>query len=127
VTVYGTTFGVHVDHDHCRIVVRFDKERGSLDRFAVQLQAQATPAWKTIAQIDHAPRDANGHDLYVEGLHVDIYRRNGEELKLYPAHTSLPSDPGKLLRVCTDYLKGNVGWFWKVHRGHIEPGGPPGM
>lgn len=124
-TEYGTTYGVQAD-DNCRIVVRFDKVRGALDRFVVQLQLQKAPeTWTTIAQIDHAPRDNNGHDLFVEGVHVDIYRQNGRQLKLHPDHAGLPRKPGEVLRVCTDYLKNHVGWYRKVHEGTIEPKGPP--
>lgn len=124
---YDTNFGVRTDHPVCRIVVRFDKRNGVLERFAVQLQESdlAGDNWGTIAQIDHAPNDAGGHDLYAEGLHVDVYQEDGSTLKVYPRHGTLPQSSGALLRICSDYLEDHISWFRAVCAGNRDPDDPP--
>ena len=128
-TNYDTTYGVHTSHPGCRIVVRFDTTGGRLDRFVVQLQRtdSAATGWETLAQIDHAPEDPNGHDVYSEGIHVDVYLPNGPEITIWPRHGPLPRSSGALLRICADYLETHIDWFRAVAAGDRESDDPPVM
>lgn len=116
--VEGSTF---------RVVSRFDTDRGSVTRFAAQLQrgADTQSGYQTMAQFDHDPAAENGHDIYEEGLHLDIYRRNGDDEKLHPDHPPLPESRGRVLRSCKEYLHDNARWLAQVYLGVREPYDPP--
>lgn len=112
-----------------RGVVRFDKPGKHVTRFAVQLQRQVDPVqntYKTFAQIDHEPRTPQGHDLYQEGVHVDIYHIDGSTSKIHPTTTSsLPGLPIVLMHACKDYLTTHHLYFIQAARNQIQPSSPP--
>lgn len=117
-----------------RIVVRFDKPRQRVTRFIVQLQRLTNvfeSTWETFAQIDHEPANPQGHDLYREGIHVDVYHHNGQrsKIKSVPTHASLPRPPIVLLHACKDYLIAYVDYWEHVaanpsHLGSSPPFNP---
>jgi len=128
VNEYDEEFPVSVSHSFCRIQVRMALEEGNLEAFVVQLEAIHTSVddWDVIAQIDHEPGAPGGHDLFVEGIHVDVFRFVGEGEKLWPDHPQLfgVSD-GALLRACIDYLGGHADWFFQTATGLADPVDPP--
>lgn len=124
---YEFVYRVHVNNSDDRIVVRFDKERGTIQRFAVQLQSSLSrySTLESIAQFDHDPQSLGGHDIYREGLHIDVYHQDGSVTKLWPNHPPLPASEGAILRRCVDYFKKHVEYFDQVHSGRIDPSDPP--
>lgn len=113
-----------------RCAVRFDKPRKSVTRFIVQLQrliGVAENHWKTFAQIDHEPRNPGGHDLYSEGLHVDIYHTDGtiSTIQSIPTAQSLPRPTIVLLHRCKDYLCDYVDYFRQVAKNQTPLNSPP--
>ena len=59
-----------------RVRVRFgaDIERGSVDRFLIQLEYRMTDGWTPMVRSDHNPTAEYGHDATEEGVHMDLYR-----------------------------------------------------
>ena len=109
-----------------RLVSRFDTDAGEVTRFTAQLQKpREIDTYETIPQLDHDPISPGGHDVYSEGIHIDVYRRNGTDIKLWPSHAGLPDSRGKLLRWCSEYLEENAKWLGSVHLGVKEPTDPP--
>lgn len=105
-----------------------DKRRGSLIRWVVQLQRirEYPDDFPTIAQFDHNPMSEHGHDVFSEGLHIDLYLQDDKDVKIYPSHPPLHHyDTGAVPRRCTDYFKENTEWFLDAHRGAITPNDPP--
>lgn len=121
---YDRNYGIETDRTDSRILVRFDTHRGDLQRFAVQLQHRETyfaDDWVTIAQFDHDPSNPSGHDVYEEGLHIDVVRDDSNTETLRLRHGPLPSSQGAALRICADYLEDHIGYFLKVFHGEISP------
>ncbi len=109
-----------------RRVSRFDTAQGEVTRFVAQLQKpRDDDEYETIAQFDHDPISPGGHDVYSEGVHIDVYRRNEKDIKLWPVHAGLPTSRGRLLRYCSEYLEENAEWLGAVHLGVKEPVDPP--
>lgn len=125
---YARNYGVPIEAG-VRYVVRFDKRRGSITRFVVQLQRQTDAFemdWRTFAQIDHEPNHVQGHDLYREGIHIDIYHEDGTSSKIRPSTGApLPTPGGVLLNMCKDYLVDNAEYFRQAARKQIPLDSPP--
>lgn len=125
---YQRQYPIHVKPG-VQIMERFDKSGGSISRFVVQLQQLADTSrgiWKTFAQIDHDPRSPGGHNLYNEGIHVDIYHHDGTVSTINPPQLSrLPHPPGRLLRGSRRYLIDNVDYFEQAASGRIGLSSPP--
>jgi hypothetical protein len=64
-----------------RVRTRFgaDVDRGSVERFLIQLECRMADGWTQIARSDHNPSAEYGHDATEEGVHVDLYR-DGEKV-----------------------------------------------
>ncbi len=78
---YDVSKRVDAGRSDCHITVGFDRERGYIPRFLVQLpyQVGTDPVrWTEIARMDHNETDPLGHDVYQEGLHVDVARRSAD-------------------------------------------------
>jgi len=115
-----------IDSYHQRIGVGFDRPRDSRGRFLVQLQHGRGRELRTIAQVDHDPESPNGHDVYAEGLHVDVYGQDGQaDTTLYPDHPPLSRNLGRVIRRCVRYLDENNVYLRLVSRGDISPDDPP--
>lgn len=111
-----------------RVAVGPDTTSGSVDRFLVQLRYDTSVLplrTVEIARIDHNPASPLGHDLYAEGLHVDVRRPDGSEAKAWPPHTSLPTGAGALITACIGYYRSNVEYFVGVYEGAREASDPP--
>ena len=54
--------------------VGFDTDRGTVTRFVVQLEYLVGDEWREVVRFDHDPESEHGHDVTVEGGHVDVYR-----------------------------------------------------
>lgn len=78
----------------CVIGVGWDVYRGSIIRFLVDLQyteSLLSPSYTQIARFDHNPTTANGHDIYREGIHIDVAQKDGQDIKFTPPiRTFLP-------------------------------------
>lgn len=112
----------------CALTVGFDRQQGYIPRFLVQLhyQTATTPVeWDVIARMDHNETSATGHDVYREGLHVDINRRSAQEVHLAPRHGPLPANRGAVIRGCVDYLDAGADYFVDVFEERHSPGSPP--
>jgi hypothetical protein len=95
----------------------------------VQLHYQVATGpvqWEEIARIDHNETSTMGHDVYSEGLHVDIARRSKGAVHLKLSHARLPSNRGTVIRGCAEYLRQHADYFINVDRERHHPGGAPG-
>jgi len=126
-TGYDSAKLVDAGRPDCQLTVGFDSHRGHVPRFLVQLhyQAPGTDWWETIARIDHNKTSLLGHDVYQEGLHVDVERRTDEEVHLELLHGSLAPNPGAVMRDCVDYFKREADYFIDVFEERRTPGQPP--
>jgi len=112
----------------CHITVGFDQEQGYIPRFLVQLhyQVDTDPVrWTELARMDHNETDPLGHDIYQEGLHVDVARQDGDTVHLDVRHAPLPPNRGRVIRNCALYFREEADYFVDVYEGRISPGGPP--
>ena len=79
------------------ITIGFDQSQGHIPRFLVLLHYQTSKSpgnWTEIARMDHNETPNQGHDVYQEGLHVDIARRSERAVHLQIRHGPLPSNRG---------------------------------
>lgn len=116
------------DHSHVRdidqhwnIGVGYDVEQGQTTRFLDQLRSGRD----VVAQTDHDPSVPNGHDLYSEGIHVDIYRVDEPAVQLTFDTATLPRPPGRLHAACIEYLVDHRHWFLRVYTCRTTPTDPP--
>lgn len=119
---------VTASKSNCVLTVGFDRQPNHIPRFIVQLHYQINTnpiQWDAIARMEHNETAALGHDIYQEGLHVDVARRSQPPVKLHPSHSPLPTSRGQVIRACTDYLDANAGYFIDVYGGDASPGAPP--
>ena len=110
------------------VTVGFDREGSRIPRFLIQLhyQRRTDPVeWTAIARMDHNDTADEGHDVYEEGLHVDVSRREGETVHLQLRHPPLAPDRGGVIRRSTEYLIREGAYFIDVYEGRIAPGDPP--
>jgi len=97
-----------------RIDVRIGVEDGDdIEWFVVQLLHNLEPyyaddeEWREVARFDHNPDAQDGHDVIKEGLHMDLTFENKEDRTetRFPSHTPPPSDLGRTVRYCVNYLR----------------------
>jgi hypothetical protein len=127
-TGYDVSKRVDAGRSDCHITVGFDRERGYIPRFLVQLhyQVDTDPVqWDSIARMDHNETDPLGHDVYQEGLHVDVVRRSAGTVHLDVRHAPLPANRGRVVRQSALYFRREAAYFVDVYEGRISPGGPP--
>jgi hypothetical protein len=125
---YDVTKHVNPGRSDCHLTVGFDREHGRIPRFLVQLHYQADTApvrWESIARMDHNETAALGHNVYQEGLHVDVSRRDARTVHLDVSHAPLSPNRGAVIRGCVDYFRQYAGYFVDVFEGDRSPGGPP--
>lgn len=119
---------IQLNRADCHITTGFDRQK-DITRFLVQLhyKVESNPVkWKAIAWMDHNEISTLGHDVYREGLHVDIARRSRPTVHLKLRHESLPSSRGRVVRACAGYLSRESDYFIDVFREDLPPGRPPG-
>jgi hypothetical protein len=111
----------------CVLTVGFDRRQYQIRRFLVRLHSFDTDdsEWTTVAQFDHNEVEDSGHDVYVEGLHVDVYRKDDARVKLRPYHGHLDPDRGSVVRSCVAYLDSYAEYFLRIHEGKTEPDSLP--
>ncbi|TSD16183.1 hypothetical protein DP107_03215 [Haloglomus irregulare] len=125
---YDVSKHVSAGRHDCHITVGFDQQGTRIPRFLVQLHYHTTTGadhWAEIARMDHNETAPTGHEIYSEGLHVDIARRSGATVHLQIRHNPLPSNRGKVIRGCVTYLHSNADYFIDVYKGRKSPGGGP--
>jgi len=119
---------VHAARADCHITVGFDTERRYVPRFLVQLHYRTTTDaadWREIARMDHNETSAQGHDVYREGLHVDVHRQTDKTVHLSVPHDPLPGNRGIVIRRCGEYLRNESSYFIAVYEEDQDPGRPP--
>lgn len=127
---YDETRHVQAGRPDCHITIGFDQQRQHIPRFIVQLhyQTATNPVdWTEIARMDHNETSITGHDVYTEGLHVDIARESKATVHLQVPHSPLPRSRGTVIRRCAEYLAGEASYFIGVFEERRPPGSPPGM
>lgn len=127
-TGFDVSKHVRAGRSDCQLTVGFDRRRSHIPRFLVQLHYQAATEpvrWDAIARMDHNETALTGHDVYQEGLHVDVSRRAGSTVHLLLSHGPLPRNRGAVIRGCVDYLADEVDYFIDVYEGRHSPGSPP--
>ncbi|WP_254824903.1 DUF7718 family protein [Haloglomus halophilum] len=125
---YDISKHVTAGRNDCHITVGFDQQQNHIPRFLVQLHFLVTgspPRWSEIARMDHNETSSIGHDVYSEGLHVDVARHSGPTVHLKIRHSPLAPNRGKVIRGCVGYLQGNADYFIAVYEGQKSPGGGP--
>lgn len=127
-TGYDVTKHVRAGRSDRHVTVGFDREGTRIPRFLIQLHYQigADPVrWGEIARMDHNDTASDGHDVYHEGLHVDVSRREGETVHLQLRHAPLSRNRGIVIRRSAEYLIREGGYFVDVYEGRISPDDPP--
>lgn len=125
---YDVSKAVDINYSDCVVTVGFDKADRDIPRFLVRLHylTSVTPvSWDEVARFDHNEGYGYGHDIYDEGLHIDVSIRSDGVEKVYPRHSTLPANRGKVIRRCVEYLEQHAQYFLDVYEGNISPGGPP--
>ncbi len=125
---YDVTKHVDARRSDCHLTVGFDREQKRIPRFLVLLHYQTgmNPVrWDEIARMDHNETAALGHDVYQEGLHVDVSHRNGDTHHIDISHAPLPPSQGVVIRRCVEYFIEHAGYFIDVYEGDLSPGNPP--
>ena len=125
---YDETRHIQAGRADCHITVGFDRRHRHIPRFLVQLhyQAQTDPVqWRWIARMDHNETTATGHDVYQQGLHVDVAQRGNTGVQLTVPHGALPPSRGAGIRACDEYLRREAQYFIDVFEGNSSPGRPP--
>jgi hypothetical protein len=125
---YDVAYRVDAGRPDCHITVGFDQNQQQIPRFLVQLhyQADTDPVdWVELARMDHNETSARGHDVYREGLHVDVARRTDPTVHLKLRHAPLPTNRGIVIRGCDRYFRAELAYFIDVYKGNISSGSPP--
>lgn len=125
---YDTAHLVAAGRSGCFIGFGFDRDRDHIPRFIVQLHYLEDAeglTWDRIARMDHNETAALGHDVYREGLHVDVFTRSGSAVHLALSHPPLPANRGRVIRGCLDYFRREGDFFVDVYEERRHPGDPP--
>lgn len=125
---YDVSKPVQAGRRDCQITVGFDRPGTKIPRFLVQLHyiVSTNPVqWEAIARMDHNETSITGHNVYRQGLHVDVDRRTSPEVKLRLSHGPLPQSCGSVIRGCTDYFRREADYFINVYEERQSPGAPP--
>lgn len=127
---YDVSKGVDAGRTDSLITVGFDQQQNSphIPCFLVRLHystLNSSQKFEPIARFDHNEVSSSGHDVYKEGLHIDVSTPSGTE-KIHPRHSSLPQNRGAVIRACVEYFRKESQYFIDVYHGDIQPGGPAG-
>lgn len=127
-TGYDVANHIAAGRPDCHLTAGFDLERDHVPRFLVQLHYQTSTdpvLWGAIARMDHNEAPGQGHDVYREGLHVDVARRSSRPVHLGVPHPPLPANRGHVIRGCINYLRQDADYFINVYEERRRPGRPP--
>jgi hypothetical protein len=124
---YDVSKHVGTGRSDCHLTVGFDQQRRHIPRFIVILHYRplGQTNWEAIARMDHNETSTLGHDVYREGLHVDIDRQSSPEVHLKLKHGSLPASRGEVIRRCGEYFAREIDYFIDVYEENHSPGSPP--
>lgn len=127
-TGYDVAYHVPRGRSDCHLTIGFDRRQGHVPRFLVTLHYQASTdpvVWGAIARMDHNETSTQGHDVYQEGLHVDVARHASRPVHLQVRHAALPSSRGVVIQSCKEYLRTHADYFIDVYEEQRPPGTPP--
>lgn len=127
-TGYDVSKHVPAGRRDCLLTVGFNQRQQHIPRFLVQLHYRVAIdpiEWTAIARMDHNETSSLGHDVYREGLHVDVARRSQPTVHLQLPHAPLPISRGSVIRGCANYLKREAQYFVDVFEERRSPGRPP--
>lgn len=126
---YDKTWNCGVpDMSDFHITGGINQTKGEVDAFLIRLhyRMSAHPLrWTSIARFDHNEHSTIGHDVYEQGLHIDVSIGGQNEIKLYPSHGSLPSNTGIVIEGCISYFETYAGTFVDIYNGTSAPENPP--
>jgi len=125
---YDVSKRVDACRSDCQITVGFDTQRGYILRFLVQLHynpASDDEPWREIARMDHNEVATTAHNVYQEGLHVDVKRRGGSDEQLQLTHDELPTRRGALIRACIEFFQQESEFFLGVYEQRENTGDFP--
>jgi len=125
---YDERHHIQAGRPDCHITVGFNQQHQHIPQFIVQLHYRvgADPTdWVEIARMDHNETSVTGHDVYQEGLHVDIHRETKSTVHLQVGHGPLPRNIGSVIRGCGQYLRREATYFIEVYEEQRPPGSPP--
>lgn len=114
----------------CQVTFGFDRDGTDIPRFLVQLSYATSmyPTWDwiDIARFDHNETAPTGHDIYSEGIHIDVRTPSRRYVTLRPSHDPIPPDKGIVIRWCIDYFEAHSQYFIDVFEGQTTPTNAPG-
>lgn len=77
--------------------MRVEGDRRLLTEFCVQLEYNTNSRvtnlpsnWMQVARFDHNTSPTRGHDIRIEGLHMDLYGRGGEKVDVLHDFPRIP-------------------------------------
>lgn len=127
-TGYDVAYERPCSRGDCVIGIGWDVNKGDVIRFLVDLQYTdllLSANYTQIARFDHNPSNPNGHDIYKEGIHIDVVQKDGPDIKFHPSHSHIPHDLGAVMRVCAEYLDDNASRLISIHKdGNSSPNLP---
>lgn len=90
--------------------IGYSHDHGEVTRFVVQLEYRLEGDWREIVRFDHDPESDHGHDVAVEGVHIDVYRdrkklRSEEVFPPMPASDALTFAEEHLTQHAERYIK----------------------
>lgn len=124
---YETTYVDISRRTDSRTRIGFDRWANEVLRFIVQLQysdryfGRTEPDWYTIAQFDHDPTGPHGHNIFEEGLHIDIYQNRRKAFVIEPPCEDLPSNLGTIIGRCKIYFEENLEYFIDIALERTDP------
>lgn len=105
---------IYTDYPYARIFRHIETDGGTVTAFVIELEyglddefywPNECDDWRPVARFDHNPTSQNGHDVREEGLHLDIYKGDGE----YESTDDFPYvHVDEAPRWCEEYLKQNL-------------------
>lgn len=96
--------------------VGVDTDRGDVTRFVVQLEYRVGGEWLEVVRFDHDPVSEHGHDVTVDGVHMDVYRdgRMVRTEEIFP-----PTSANDALTFVEEHLAEHVeGYLRRFERWH---------
>ncbi|ESS10036.1 MAG: hypothetical protein A07HN63_00247 [uncultured archaeon A07HN63] len=125
---YAVTKRVSTGRSDCHITVGFDQGDAHIPSFLILLyyQVDTDPIqWDAIARMDHNETAVLGHDIYQEGVHVDVARRNESTVHVKISNGPLPTSRGVVIRSCAEYFKEHAQYFIDVFEDDRSAENPP--
>lgn len=97
-------FRSSVSHPDGELRYGLTTHRGEVEEFVVQLYHR-NDRWRIVCQFDHTPAQSMGHDVTVEGIHLDLFDNDGNKVNIEYADHPGPCDPAFALNYARNFLK----------------------